>query len=420
MKKRAVSFMLVFALTLSLAGILCACGSSSDAPAPLDTSPADGFHDNYTDSPSIDDGYSDFSEETYPPEEYLEEDEEETEERFDLSVGPLLVDILNRPYQQGFSTGFTIMQMDLSDGSMNTVFSFTNPMQDGNRGPFSFAFNIERQNYLPSYFPAQLFDSGMTKLAVRWYEAGDSSNHVGWVDREGNLTDVTQLVHPHTADFSSRVPHDSNALFAPDGSFFFVDNNDECYCYFDTETMSIIKTEPLIVYHGAYFDTTYDQVTFKPDGSICGLWHTEDRSYGGADAIQFGDCLIALPMKRSFPTWTTWDYIEGDVILCIRGDSEGYYIAEIGRGIGTPREPNYKYSKPLYNGSYYGAYSDEDCLSITPKTDYTLMSAAYYDGQIAFIGSRGQERYLFTVENEPNSNPKLIAPVESSWDILFW
>lgn len=391
----------ILCLIISLFVALTACSPSSEAPSqPSSQSPNSSYEDA-----------------KYSPNNAIESNEPEVvetpEPAFDITAGPILI-------EGSFLEGFTAAQMNLSTGEMKTVFSFYNDKQ------YSFAFDTSKQYYLGSYFMQQLFDGDMTKLAVSWYDQSNSSSHVGWVDQEGNLTDVTALIHPNTSDFSSKVPQDRYALFSPDGYFFFTDMNEECYCYLDSKTMSIIKREPVIIEHGKYSDTTVYNAVFMPNGSLSSVWHT---NYSDAIDVSFGDYSIAMPGPGSSAKFKACDYINDGVILCtgsiITYDELGYLqgygdrcIAEVGKDISWPSVKNdgtmsYRWEYP-YSMQY---------LRVTPATDYNLENCAYSNGRIAFIGNRGNERFLFITNDSPASckvNPTQIASVSDSWELLFW
>lgn len=331
----------------------------------------------------------------------------------DITAGPILI-------QGSFSKGFLAAQMNLSTGELENIFSFSN---DNN---YSFAFDTEKQNYMSCYFTKQLFDESMTKLAVSWRDLTDSSQHVGWVDRDGNLTDVTATIHPYTTDFSSKIPHDNYALFSPDGYFVFTDLDKECYCFIDVDSMSVIKEVPYIIDDSSYYSKEFGnkayQITFMPNGELGAMWHATSSVDNFRD---FGGCYIDMPNSDELETW---DYLYDNKILCIGYDGEGYFIGEIGEGIGELRvlSGSVRHSGiSCWNYAYHGDFTNHgrdgiEVLEITPHTDYRLECCVYSNGQIAFIGSRGNERFLFTVEEAENSNPTQISPIDNSWQLLFW
>lgn len=334
----------------------------------------------------------------------------------DITVGPILI-------QGSFRTGFTAAQMNLSTGELENVFTFSN------NNNYSFAFDTERQNYMSCYFTQQLFDEDMTKLAVSWLNSTDSSQHVGWIDRDGNLTDVTEILHPHTTDFSSKIPHNKYALFSPDGYFVFSDLESENYCFLDTDSMTIVKEVPFVIDDSTYYSEKYGnlayQIVFMPNGNLKALWHTKDL-YAGAHIINFGEYYIDMPDSSVLKTL---DYLYDNRVLCIGKDDEGYYIAEIGEGIGELSSvgPIGKFDETIscWNYAYHGDYTNHgrdgiEVLEITPHTDYRLECCTYSNGQIAFIGSRGNERFLFTVIDAENSSPTQITSIDRSWQLLFW
>lgn len=407
MKKRVLPLLLTALLLLSA----CAGGGTSrPAPAPADS------------------GESWAPEPTPAPEsEPEDEPEDEPEEpAFDVTAGPILM-------EGSFQEGFTASQLDLASGELTPFFWFSNKVGK----TYSTAFDADASNYLGSYFTKQLFDENMTKLAVSWYDETDASYRVGWVDREGNLTDVSKIVHPHTSDFSSRVPNDAYPLFSPDGYFFFADRNESCYHYFDTETMSVVKSEPFIIDHGTYSDNPAPNVVFMPDGSLQKVWHTEQG--GAASNVDFGEYWLVLPAgPRSSGAFQTWDYVGDGVILCVGRvnnlvdgrwfDGYGdYFIAEIGKGISViPPDYCVKYidhggpaTKPVY---YWDFPEYMQHRRITPTTDYCLDRCAYSAAHdlIAFTGTRGEERFLFTVPNAENAEPAQVAAIPTDIQLLFW
>ena len=331
----------------------------------------------------------------------------------DITAGPILM-------QGSFQTGFTAAQMNLSTGELENVFSFSN------NNNYAFAFDTAKQNYMSCYFTQQLFDEGMTRLAVSWWDSTDSSQHVGWVDRDGNLTDVTATIHPHTTDFSSKVPHDNYALFSPDGYFVFTDLDKECYCFIDVNSMSVLEEVPYIVDDSSHYSKEFGnkayQIIFMPNGELGAMWHAKSSVENIRD---FGECYIDLPSSSDLKTW---DYLYDNRILCVGQDADGYFIGEIGEGIGELSSLDHisRFAGiSCWNYAYHGDFTNHgrdgiEVLEITPHTDYRLERCAYSNGQIAFIGSRGNERFLFTVVDAENSNPTQITSLDSSWQLLFW
>lgn len=403
-------------MSTALLLLLTACSSSSNPSSDFSqlqtsstTTDSLSTFDQTQTPPATDSTNNSTSQDTEP-----DEPEPDVTPEFDIKAGPILI-------QGSFDKGFTAAQMNLTTGNLETVFYFNNNRQ------FSFAFDVTQQYYMSCYFTQQLFNEDLTKLAVSWYDQSDFSQHVGWVDRDGNLTDVTAKIHPNTTDFSSKLPHDGYALFSPDGYFVFTDQNNECYCFVDVDSMSVIKEVPYMVddssYYGEKFGNIAYRVIFMPNGELRAMWHAKT---GIISIRDFGECLIDLPASSELKTW---DYLYENRILCIGHDDEGYFIAEIGEGIGelqttseyVERWPN----SSVWNYAYHGDFTNRgrdgiEPLLITPHTDYRLESCAYSNGQIAFIGSRGNERFLFKVDDAENSNPTQIAPVDTSWQLLFW
>lgn len=346
--------------------------------------------------------------------EYLYSNDLFMAQSVDITAGPILI-------QGDFKNGFTAAQMDLSTGELTTVFSFSN---DSNH--YTFAFDTTGLNYLDCFFTQELFDKNLTKLAISWIDSKDSSHHVGWIDAEGNLTDITEILHPHSTDFSSAKPNDNYALFSPEGYFVFSDMNSEHYCFVDTNTLEIVDEVDFMIddttAYSADFGNIANQIVFMPNGDLKALWHTKDLGYAGSQIIDFGnECWINMPLQSGASNLTSWDCSSNTTILCTGHDDNGQFIAEMGEGIGEQQLVTAGMRDGCYVWGHRITSMDEsDHIKITPYTDYYLEKCTYSNEQIAFIGFRGDERFLFIVEDKENSNPTQIAPVDSEWKLLFW
>lgn len=268
---------------------------------------------------------------------------------------------------------------------LNSVFSFTNDRH------YRTTFCIDTMSF-PAYFREQLFSTDMTKMAVNFWNQKDGSNRVGWVDANGILTDVSENIHPTTDGFSSMAPNDTNALFSPDGEFFFSDMNAEKYCYLDPETMQIVKEEPM---------ESQDRVVFLPKDHIRSAGITNKGS-GANYKTTIGDSSFYIEHEVLKP----WDYID-----------EANQIV----GIGAHRINNNWCS---FIGKYGGDYSvnrnNIDDLILTPETDFDITACAYYDGKIAFSAQRGDDNELFIMEDNKGSEPIKVASLDKYDRLFMW
>ena len=297
---------------------------------------------------------------------------------------------------EGSNENFTLYRIDTSSGQEYEVFSFKNTNN------FSFSFDLT-PDYLPVYLRKQLFNSDMTKLAVNWTNSQDGSKHVGWVDKNGELTDVTNKIHPSSNDFSSKVPNDTNALFSPSGEFFYCDINSEKYCYVNTDTISIVKEEP--ANENKYGKKIYD-VVFH--GDIIG----DDFSKSGSENsinINMGDFKINVEHDKS--VIKGYDFAgKNSLIVGVRINQNNSMIGIYGEGINELNNYN----------AYSVNWTAPVIRQITPDTDFIIEDCAYNNGQIAFTAHRGNIRHLYIINDEDGAEPQLITSLDKKYTLFFW
>ena len=358
-----------------------------------------------------------FEEYEVPDIEYEYEEESEIEEseveeaaipatsektEYNAETGPVILHYEGKSQDTNFSS-MNIYQINIQTGERKELFSLTNELVEKTNLADHYKYGLT--NYtggdcLMNYVGRQLFDTNIERIAVNWKVPEDESMHVGWIDKDGNLTDITQIIHPASEGFSSLVPKDENALFSPEGLFFYYDGNDEKYHYIDVTTCRQVKEEPKV--EDAY------RAMFLPDGSV----GENARSYSGAfHTINLTDKRISVDLQ-SFKQFETEDFqmVDGNLSAVALERSENRLI--------------------LYGDGYsqgtdkYGVYClnnvDTDGRIITPKTDYRIESATIYKNQIAFVANKGNERAIFITDDSGSAEPAKVVDLENGYDLFFW
>ena len=341
--KRTVLSVLLIGLML----LCAACGSKTESGSLKSEE-----YNNYTAAPQSTQ-VSESSEHTESAQTEIEPIGESLEEpEIDLGEGPI--------FMSGDLTGFTLTLYSLSTGKETVIFTFNNPSNE-----YRLAINLDKQSThreRRAYVREQLFDSKIERIAV------SKNGHVGWVDKNGVFTDVTDIVHPvESTGFASRAPQDSLALFTSDDKFFFYDGLESQYCYYDPQSKSITSTIK-----------------------------KEDYRYP-ADGLDFDD----KPTYFSSPSGT-------DLLANFNSD----YIIDNGEIV---RITIYHY------GMDWVTANGE---KITPDTDYRLNGELATSGNtIVFLGekSNGLELFSMTYTNGEASMPEIIATIDKSLGkIIFW
>lgn len=334
---------------------------------------------------------------------------------YDGSKGPLT-------YKGSVENGFTIYQYDIETGNKNEVFVFKN------NHVFSAAAKYDAFNtgILSCYQSKSFFSEDMTKFAVSWVSSTDSSNRVGWINKDDKLTDVTKAISPTSSDFTATTPKDYYPQFMQDGSFMYVDFNTKEYVYVDTETLGVIRREA-IEERGTWEDKLWDVIILPNGKKVTRVFGDSGRR----PTIDFGDyavefCTNKYAYAGSLP-WSGqiagYDLTNEGVIFGIgyKEDKNAGVtrtsIAKYGPGITESEE------KLDGKGNKYICYDSfpKPFVALTPTTEYNLESCAYNDGRIAFIGTRGSERYLFVIDDgDAEQSVKQVVAIPADERLLFW
>ena len=231
---------------------------------------------------------------------------------------------------------FNLLRIELNSGQQETVFSFTNPKIGQNNYQYRYnAPNAFLSEQLVSHQMRHLFNSDFTRFAVGF--AVDGEDHVGWIDRNMNLTDITAQFATRSTSFESTTIRHVCPMFLDDGRFFYSDYNGEKYCYVDPDTMQMTSTEMSQYSNGEKIKCP---MTF-PDG--------------------FGDVAFTGSISSNvYPldyvtdnNWIAWYREAGKIGVC--------------EAWSNVKEPiNY----------------------ISPATEYEIRSGACNGGKLAFLGSK--------------------------------
>ena len=300
---------------------------------------------------------------------------------------------------------FSISQYIVETGEEYEVFSYEG-------GVFQTVIDFD-VNWMPGYQLRELFSPDMTKMAVSWNDDQDGSKRVGWIDKNGNVTDISEKLHPSTTDFESTTPNDIAPIFTPNGEFFFVDTNTEKYCYVDVDDLSLTRTEEYITKTNYGITNNIYSILFLPDGSMTEM--IDDRLVGGYPDYQSihcnGNVFYVHRVNANWPGMLSYDFAGEDALVgVVKGNSNGgYYIGKYGKDI---TNPDRKYG--------YDLYDYDDYIEITPDTEFKIDGCAYGYGKVAFTGVRGTDRGLFVVEDDGSKSVKKIADITSHDKILFW
>lgn len=371
-KITVVLFVVVIALTFVVE--MVGCGNSSDNKQNLNQSSDSRITSDSTGEKNI--------------EKNLKQNEEESD--FSLSDGPIFVNY--EKYSSGNVKNITLTMYSLKDGKQHKIFSYSGD----DKYLISWPYKKNYKNYLEyKLYYYQVFDSKLEKMAVSWLDNKDNSTHVGWIDKSGKITDVSNTVHPATSDFSSVSPHDGWAHFTSNDKFIFYDSSKEQYCYFDPDTNNIIEmydfASPYYVGFNLYGIDCQDRPTEKPYVNFGGTY------YLVGDITQ---------------DWVKYD--DGYVLFHLTGGIKK--IKATGVGVTDLEEPE-DYQK--IDSPYYST----DGEAITPESEYNIESMSYCNNEIVFTATKGTERGLFRMSyvDREAGEPEKIKNIDSTWgDLIMW
>ena len=130
----------------------------------------------------------------------------------------------------------------------------------------------------------QLFDENYSKLAVDTLRDREGNQHVGWLDTNGEYTDVTELVDDYDGGDFGGIHAQKNGRFGRDGYFYYLDT-DKGACRVPINHLSPENVEKVEIINLKEEDDEtniikrYDPIFYiEPNGSIW-LPHSQSAVY---------------------------------------------------------------------------------------------------------------------------------------------
>lgn len=383
--------LLSVAFVLALMLVLGGCSSSTPVKETTTTDSGEEESSTAQEEVEVEDDELDF---------LMESGAQEESPTYELTDGPI--------FFSGTKYEFTLTLYSLKDGNRYSVFSFSNPKTTYQPSVYSLTIDpLEDGNF----FHEQLFDSKLERMAVNWTDYSDRSEHVGWVDRDGNLTDITNKIHPTTSGFSSVTPNDSHALFTSDDLLVFYDNNQDLWCYYDDAVEEIVDTYRWDKESDPRFTSLMYFLGLNADNHPTSLRMLIDGDYYYIDNGNFG----TEGFSRDYVVYP--DGVSVLEVACARlpDFKYRYAISHFGKGITN-------LNTGLGEPAFYG-YGSASVVEITPQTEYIIENLAYSNEEIVFTARRGTERSLFKFSyvNRVAGEPELVTEIDYTWgDIFFW
>jgi hypothetical protein len=306
---------------------------------------------------------------------------------FDPSAGPII---------GSFTEGHldTLKQVDPATGETTEVFKAA-AVQDA--AP---TFDpVVAPTHLTGWILQQIFDSKLERMAVNWDDKSDGSKHVGWIDKDGSLTDVTAQIAGGGSDFAAR-PQDAYALFDEKGQFAYVDLGTGMLVRVDPVTLKKVG-KPVKVAND--YGNVVKPAFFQPDGSVDD--YQSDRLYDSGMVL-----LIKMPagpvITSVAPEAAVQDIIDGERVL-----------VSTGKALKVMSPANFK--KRVGDAD---ADTGSSVPAITPATDYQVEVATISSDKktIAFSAVRGEDRALFIMKLGSSAPPSKIMSLAPSDRLLFW
>ncbi len=272
----------------------------------------------------------------------------ESESKYDPSVGPIIPDVTWN-YDSG-RYHCDLFQYNIETGDKQFIFSFSN--DNGVNTTVAPNDNLRLKTGTNSYLGigwryGEIFSKDLKKVAIKFSD-NSSGNHVGWMDSDGNITDISSIIHPASDDFTSRVPKDRGAIFTSNGDFAFFDDNSQKVIFVNPDTLEVTGEQ----------DATSNDLFYAPNGA---LFNRNEQNYPFSSLLYY--CIGAT---------------ENEIFGISKGQDRGIYKVSV---IET---------------------EETTFTKITPDSDYDVVQCAYYCGKLAFIATRGDLIALFVLDEVNN------------------
>ena len=315
------------------------------------------------------------------------------EEKVRLSDGPMIME-----YKPSYS-GFKLYQFSLESGDYKLVFDFDNTFDVETPGSINYLYT----NTL-DVFNRQVFDANLERLAIYW-QVNPDEWHVGWVNKEGVITDITSKLRGESTGFAL-LPKDKFPLFDPAGRLVFYDENESVFSYYDENTNTIVDTFEVDRDSKYGMDLWYSLNTSKaysldfgnrPLGAMMDIETREGvlfYSHGAQDYVEYSDGTVFF------------EIIDGSIYHA----GSGIYDIELG----IDDKKFYSDTKDAFEGTDY--------RKLTPDSDWTIYSLAYGKETIVFTACRQDSYALFkmTYTDRKAGGPEQVVGITNNQQLFFW
>ncbi|VXC14931.1 hypothetical protein ARTHRO9AX_220092 [Arthrobacter sp. 9AX] len=231
----------------------------------------------------------------------------------------------------------------------------------------------------------QIFSDDFVRLAVNWTDPATNSKRVGYVDStSGTTVDVTSLLSK-IGDFVAAPQHD-NALFAPDGRFFFHDIKAKTHNWIDLKTKEL-QSSPVEGNGSSWW--------IGLDGLPESTYNMTGMGY--AKEIRTADPKLVIDL---FNDTQVNNWLDSSRALAVVDGRLGVLSP-------LPDDVNHQ--------------GGADFLPITPESDFRIRSYIADPSlkTVFFTAMRGAERFFFTVPSDGSAAPTRHNPLNPQEDPVF-
>lgn len=242
-----------------------------------------------------------------------------------------------------------------------------------------------------SYILPQIFDSTYSRIVVSLeIDETTKEEHVGWIDRNGVVTDVTSIIHPQSDDFSSITPTHIAPHFDSQDHLVYFDVKENAFFYFDEATQSEVMIQDLDegVLSGTYRWNRLDETSYleydSNQNSIGYLLDFDDR-IEPLKVIRFRDDITIY--RKALEEYFEHD---GGYTFFVIFDGALYH-----GGTGITPVTEFEESDGTTRKEYVFDTIVSDEFRITPESEWQIYSMYYLDGMIYFKATKNNEDAWF-------------------------
>lgn len=232
----------------------------------------------------------------------------------------------------------------------------------------------------------QIFSEDFSRLAVNWTDSTTNSRRVGYVDQSsGQTVDVTALISGE-GGFGA-VPQHNNALFSPDGQFFFYDVTDHTHNWVDLDSGEITQTTPV--------EGNAESWWIGQDGLPESTFNMSGIGY--AKEIRTSDPSLVIDL---FDDTQVSNWFDGTRALAVKDGQLGVLDPQSG-DINHETAANF--------------------TAVTPASDFDIGSAVADPTleTVYFTAARGEEHFFFKVPADGSAEPERFGAINPGEFPLF-